>query len=705
MHGKLRTVAILSLGATLVAALVVAFETTFPGLNLLLETHGYSGGAPGVAKQESQPAAVVPLSDQSVINLNHSPYARLKGVPVRAVTIQDGFWAKRRKVVFERSIPSIRQLLEEHGYIDNFRRLAKHKDVPRKGPVYTDSDLYKWIESVAYALESGADPQLRAVADQYVDLIVSIQEPNGYLNTYWQGDKASQRLTPEAMDWGHELYCLGHMSQAAVAYYRATGNRKLLDAAVKYADFLVKNYGPHKRPLLAGHPEISMGLIELYRTTGDRRFLNLAGYILNGDPRIHRDPSRVIYTFSGIPFKTRTHLEGHAVRAMYACSGATDYYLETGDPQYLRTLQTLWNDLVTTKMYVTGGLGARWSGEAIGAAYELPNARAYAETCAAVGSYMWNWRMLAATGDARYSDLMERTLYNAINVGMSLSGTLYCYYNPMEFAGKASPNGHSPEGRVRNPWYNTLCCPPNIERTLGSLPGYFYSTSQDGIYVNLFDNSVLRWHLGDGTGLKITQKTNYPWEGTVDFTIDPAAAKEFTFYLRIPGWSRETKVIVNGTPVESGMRPGSYLPIRRTWKAGDQVRLQLNMAPQLLVANPHVEQDTGRVAVLRGPLVYTLEQIDQPGVQRLANVSLAIGKEPGSGFKAEFRPNLLGGVEVLQHPGMESERSLATIPLYQPISQRVQPPRKQVNLTFIPYYAWANRAPSAMRVWVPFTRD
>jgi uncharacterized protein len=479
MHRKLRTVAILSLGATLLTASAVVLETGLPGLRMILQARGHSGGSPGMAKQEAQPTGEVPLRDQCVINLNHSPYAKLKGVPVRAVTIQDGFWGRRRKVVFERSIPSIRQLLEAHGYIDNLRRLAKPMDVPRKGPVFTDSDLYKWIESVAYALESGNWPQLRAAADQYIDLIVSIQEPNGYLNTYWQGDKASQRLTPDAMDWGHELYCLGHMSQAAVAYYRATGNRKLLDAAVKYANFLESNYGPHNKPLLAGHPEISMGLIELYRTTGDKRFLTLGGYILNGDPRIHRDPDRVIYTFSGIPFKTRTHIEGHAVRAMYACSGATDYYLETGDPQYWRTLQTLWDDLVTTKMYVTGGLGARWEGEAIGAAYELPNSRAYAETCAAVGSYMWNWRMLAATGNARYSDLMERTLYNAINVGMSLNGALYCYYNPMEFADKAAPNRHSPEGRVRNPWYNVLCCPPNIERTLGSLPGYFYSTSQD----------------------------------------------------------------------------------------------------------------------------------------------------------------------------------------------------------------------------------
>lgn len=676
MLGKLRSVIFLTLCSTLL----------------------FAAGAP-------RPVGDAPWRDQGVINLNDSPYAKLKTVPVRAVTIQEGFWGQRRKVAFEKSIPSIRKLLEANGYVDNFRRLAKKMDVPRKGPVFADTDTYKWIDGVAYALEAGDYPDLRAAADEYIDLIVSIQEPDGYLNTYWVGDRAKERLTPESMDWGHELYSLGHMTQAAVAYYRATGNRKLLDAAIKFSDFLVKNYGPDKKPLLAGHPEVEMGLIELYRTTGDRRFLNLAGYILNGDPRIKREPDRVVYTFSGIPFTGRTKLEGHAVRSMYACSGATDYYLETGDPQYWQALERLWGDLVSTKMYVTGGLGSRWEGEAIGDAYELPNARAYAETCAAIGSYMWNWRMLAATGDGRYTDVLERTLYNAINVGMSLEGTLYCYYNPMEFAGEAGPNRHSPEGKVRNPWYSVLCCPPNIQRTLGSLPGYFYSTSKDGIYVHLFDNSVLDWHLEDGTGLKITQKTNFPWEGTVDFTLDPAQPAEFTFYLRIPGWSHDAKVFVDGEPMYSGIDPGKYLAIRRHWKTGDKVRLELNLTPQLIVSDPRVEENVGRVAVQRGPLVYTLEQIDQPGVQSLANVSLVIEKNSSAGFKSEFRPDLLGGIVVLQHPGIESSSSEGPRPLYRSVSEKKEEREREVKLTFIPYYAWANRSPSAMRVWIPYTQE
>src|SRR5271169_1364402 len=417
---------------------------------------------------KTQPADE-PWRNQGVICLDKSPYAKLHTVPVHAVTITDGFWAQRRRVALEKSLPSAQKLLEANGYVDNFRRVAEKKDVPRIGPVFTDSDLYKWLEAVGMFLQSGgqADPRdqagLRAQAGTYIDLIRSVQEPSGYLNTFWVGDRAKVRLLPDTMDTGHELYCLGHMLQGAIAYYRATGDTRLLDAGKRYVEFLLENYGPGKKPLLAGHPNIEMSLIELYRTTGDRRYLDLAGYILNGDPRIVRRPDRVVYTCSGIPFTERTKMQGHAVRAMYASCGATDYYLETGDQKYWQTLTHLWQDMVSTKMYVTGGLGARWEGESFGDPYELPNARAYAETCAAIGSLMWNWRMLAASADARYTDVMERQLYNAINVGMSLDGTMYCYYNPMEFTGHADPNRHSKDGSVRNPWYDVFCCPPNIE--------------------------------------------------------------------------------------------------------------------------------------------------------------------------------------------------------------------------------------------------
>ena len=646
-----------------------------------------------------------PWRSQGVICLDKSPYAKLHTVPVRAVTISKGFWAQRRRVALEKSIPSAQQQLEANGYVDNFRRISQGKDVARIGPVFTDSDLYKWIEAAGLFLQYGEQPNLRAQVDTYIDLIRSVQEPSGYLNTYWVGDRANSRLLPDTMDAGHELYCLGHMLQGAIAYYRATGDEKLLDAGKRYVEFLINNYGPGKKPLLAGHPNIEMSLIELYRTTGDRRYLDLAGYILNGDSRIVRRPDRVVYTFSGIPFTQRTKMQGHAVRAMYASCGATDYYLETGDQKYWQTLQNLWQDMVSSKMYVTGGLGARWEGESFGDAYELPNARAYAETCAAIGSLMWNWRLLAASGDARFTDVLERQLYNAINVGMSLDGTMYCYYNPMEFTGHSDPNRHSKDGSVRNPWYDVFCCPPNIERTLGALPGYFYNTSKDGLYVNLYGSSSLDWRLEDGTGLKVEQKTDYPWEGTVDFVVSPAKPSDFTLSVRIPGWTTSAKLSVNGEPWKGTMKPGAYFPLRRRWSAGDHVRVEFDMTPQLITSNPQVVENVGKVAMQRGPLVYTLEQSDQAGDASVLDVAIPASRNPAKDFKVEFRPDLLGGVTVLRHRGLMLDSPTASQALYAPLRSNTRKPGGAVDLTFIPYYAWANRQPAAMRVWIPYVSE
>ena len=390
--------------------------------------------------------------DQGIIYLNHSPDAVMHPVPVRAVTLGDGFWQARRRVNVDRSIPTMLELLEAHGIVDNFRRLSGQKQTRRaSGPLYTDSDLYKWMEAVAFVLQSGDNPKLRATFDASSAIIAAAQEPSGYLNTNYVGDKAPLRFTE--MYRSHELYCLGHLLQAGIAYYRATGDRKLLDAGIRFVDYLVANFGPEKRPLLTGHPELEMALVELYRTTGNRAYLNLAGYLLSGveTERLHLKPSQVSYMFSGIPFTSRTIFEGHAVRAMYASSGATDYYLETGDPLYRKTLDTLWADLTNRKMYITGGVGSRSDGEAFGDPYELPNSQAYTESCAAIGNMMWNFRMLAASGESRFADVMERALYNGINSGMSLDGTLYCYRNPLASDGE----------KIRNEWYDTTCCPPN----------------------------------------------------------------------------------------------------------------------------------------------------------------------------------------------------------------------------------------------------
>ncbi len=640
-------------------------------------------------------AAIAPAllaADAGILKLEHSPYAKLHNVPVTAVKIQDGFWSARRKTNVEKSIPTMLTLLEEHGVVDNFRRLTGEKNVPRSGPLYTDSDIYKWMEAAAFVLQNEDHPDLRATFDQLTGTIIAAQEPTGYLNTYFQDDRKTKRFSE--MDRGHELYCLGHMLQAAIAYYRATGNRKLMDAGMKYANYLISDFGPGKRPLLAGHPEIEMSLIELARTTGDKRYIDLAGYILHGErERLKLTPQQLTYMFSGRPFTERTIMEGHAVRAGYACSGATDYYMETGDPAYKATLERLWQDMVGSKMYITGGIGSRSAGEAFGDAYELPNAKAYTESCAAIANMMWNWRMLHATGEARFADVLERALYNSVNSGMSLEGNLYCYRNPLELTADTAKS-------IRNPWYNTTCCPPNIERILGSLSGYFYSTSRDGIYVHLFDNNEMNWKVEDGTPLKLSQKTDYPWKGSVDMTVSPASAKAFTLFVRIPSWSQATQVQVNGKAISEKIVPGEYLALKRTWSPGDRVALAFDMRPRVTASHPQVRENTGRVAIERGPLVYCLEQPDQS--EPVAETALKLSTDATKDFQPEFRKDLLGGVVVLKHHGVMQPRPYATLPLYAPLT--VEKPGKPVDLTLIPYYSFMNRGPAAMQVWSLYYR-
>jgi uncharacterized protein len=637
-----------------------------------------------------------PWKDEGILYVDKSPYAKLHNIPVHAVTITSGFWGARRKINVDSSIPSMEKLLEANGRMNNFLRLVGKSDAKQIGPVYSDSDVYKWTEAVGFVLQSGDNPQLRELTERIIKEVVAVQEPSGYLNTYYVGDKTKDRMTPDVQRWGHELYNLGHMIQGAIAFYRGTGDRTLLDASMRFVDnYLLPNFGPDasKKPLFSGHPEMELALVELYRTTGDKKYLTLAGYLLQGDERIKFPERAIVYHFCGVPFTTRTHLEGHAVRAMYACCGATDYYMETGDASYFKTLNVLWNDLVTSQMYVTGGVGARSAGEAFGDSYELPNFTAYGESCAAIGNMMWNWRMLTATGEAKYADVIERALYNGINSGMSLDGTLYCYRNPLAF----DPSGGD---TIRNPWYDTTCCPPNLERTFASLPGYFYSTSKDGLYVHLYDNSQLDWHLEDGTGLKVAQKTNYPWDGGVDITVSPAKATDFTFYLRVPGWSNSTQVKVNGSSV-SGATPGQYLAIKRNWAPGDTINVKFNMAPQVLEANARVVDDYGRVAVQRGPLVYCLEQLDQPSGVALYDVSLDLRGKSSSQFEEHFEPNLLGGIVVLKHEGAVAENSATKLYSdYKPSQSQTH----KVELQFIPYYAWANRNPTPMQVWTPYLR-
>jgi DUF1680 family protein len=670
------------------ASSVAACYLALPGFSRALGEAASAGADP----------ALLPWRDQGVLNLANSPYAKLHSVPVRAVTIEEGFWSKRRKTNVERSIPTMREELEQHGRMDNYRRLVGKSTAPQKGPYYADSDIYKWTEAAGFALQSQDLPELREVTDRMIREVVAVQEPSGYLNTYYVADRASQRMLPRSQEVGHELYNLGHMLQGAIAFYRATGDSTLMDAGAKFVDgFLIPNYGPgaDRKPIVSGHPEIEMSLVELYRTTGNRRYVDLAGYILNGDNRVALEPRQIVYMYCGIPFTSRTRLEGHAVRAMYACCGATDYYLETGDQSYWKTLNILWDDLSKRQMYITGGVGARGQGEAFGQPYELPNAQAYGESCAAIGNMMWNWRMLAASGEARFTDVVERALYNGINSGMSLDGTTYCYRNPLAFDPESGE-------KIRNPWYDTTCCPPNLERTFASLPGYFYSTSKDGLYVHLYDNSVMDWRLENGLPIKVQQKTNYPWDGDIRLTLNPSEPADFTVHVRIPGWVNDAKVAVNGKTVE-GVRPGQYLAMARRWSPGDVVTLHLPMTSEVIASNPRVAENLGRVAVQRGPVVYCMEQLDQAGAADMAKFSIVVHSKAFKNFETEYQAGLLDGVTVLRHNGAVNESASKLDELYVPASPD-SPKTRAANLTLIPYYAWANRQPTSMQVWIPYTR-
>ncbi|MDZ4802420.1 MAG: glycoside hydrolase family 127 protein [Bryobacteraceae bacterium] len=628
-------------------------------------------------------AGAAAQQDQAVLHLVNTPQAKVRPVPVASVKLQPGFWAERLDVNRRVSIPTLLKQFEDRGILDNFLRVSGKKQTPRKGPLYTDSDLYKWMEAVSFVLQGGEDVPLRSQLDRAIEIVAAAQGSDGYINTFYNAERSGERHTN--MKGGHELYCGGHLIQAGIAYYRATGSRRLLDIGVRFADYLLSNFGPSKKPIFEGHPEMELALVELYRTTGKREYLDFAGYLLRGDsariPLAQRD---LVYLFTGKPFTERTKFEGHAVRAMYAASGATDYYLETADAEFWDTLQRLWKDAAEGKTYITGGVGSRSVGEAFGEPYELPNQLAYTESCAAIAYMMWNFRMLAATGEARFADQMERALYNGVNSGMSLSGDMYCYRNPLELTG-------NPEDKIRNPWYDTTCCPPNLERVLASLPGYMYGTSKDGVLVHLYHSSDVEAKLWDGSTVKLRQETKYPWDGDVAITV--GTAKEFALSLRVPAWAGGAVVEVNGKALPERARPESYYRISRAWATGDTVRLRLEMKPRFTSANPRVRDNIGKVALERGPLVYCLEGVDQKVPFWEAAVI------PG-GPVAEFRHSLPGNPVALRAKGVVRESGGE---LYSPV--RKPGAGKSAELVFIPYYAFQNRGATPMQVWVPYSQQ
>ena len=628
----------------------------------------------------------------AVVDTSRSAHARLKPVPVAAVAIEDAFWVPRIERNRDVTLPSQLRMLEETGRIDNLRRVAGTFDGPFQGRYYNDSDVYKWIEAASWSLATNPDPELGRSIDDVIAVVAEAQRPDGYLNSYFALERAGERWTNFDL---HEMYCAGHLFQAAVAHHRATGKTSLLDVATRMADHIDATFGPAergKRIGTDGHPEVEMGLVELARETGERRYLGLAKFLV--DVRGHGFLGKAYDRFGSEyhqdhqPFREVDEIVGHAVRAVYLNAGVADLYAETGETALLVALHRLWESMTARKLYVSGGIGSRYEGESFGEDYELPNALAYAETCAAIGSAMWAWRMLLIEGEARYADLIERTLYNGMLVGVAHDGETYFYENPL------ADEGH----HRRQPWFQTACCPPNLARLLASLPGYLYSTGgEDEVWVHLYAADAATLTLPDGRAVALRQQTRYPVDGEIAIVVE--AHGEFALKLRIPGWCETgASVQVNGEATSEAPMTGSYAGVRRSWRPGDIVALTLPMPVRRVVSHPRVVENVGRVALMRGPLLYCLEQADHPDAD-VRDVVLP----DGAIFSAIERPDLLGGVvaltaEALHHPPEPAWRSA----LY--ASAATAPPAaagRRVTITAVPYYAWANREPGPMRVWVP----
>jgi len=626
----------------------------------------------------------VSYREKGVVDTSASAYARLRPVPPSAVSLGRGFWRPRFETNYKTSIPRLHRLLEEHGVLDNFRRLYGAADVPRRGLLFTDSDIYKWMEAASWVLHSQEAPEVASLLDSAIDAVLPAQQPDGYLNTYYVDERADQRFT--RLDTDHELYCAGHLFQAAVAHHRATGDTRLLDCATRFADYLCQVFGPDAKRGWPGHPEIEMALVELYRETNAARYLDLARFFMEENS-----------------FTRRHHFEGHAVRATYWACGGADVYAETGEQAFLATLESQWQEMISCKMYITGGLGGRWRGESVGRPFELPNEGAYAETCAAIGNVFWNWRMAAISGEARFTDILERALYNGFLSGVSLDGTAYFYVNPLAATGEPEGDPWYEWGRrglpQRQEWYECTCCPPNVQRMIASLPSYFYSTSNEGLWVHLYDKNALDWHLADGSPIRLHVDTDYPWDGQIRLTIDVAPPRETTLFLRVPEWAEGATLRVNGE-TQPAPSAGSYASLKRRWRPGDSVHLELPMPSVLMGSDPRVPEDRAAVAIQRGPLVYCLESIDNPDFDVYdASLLYDPGETVGT-LKAERCPGLLGGIVTLRGKGLVPERPADQGPLYRPLSREREITSRQVDLVAIPYYAWANRGPARMTVWL-----
>ena len=623
-------------------------------------------------------------------------------VPFTAVHFSDAFWAPRIATNQKVTVPFAFQKCEETGRVENYKVAAGLSDKRwRGGAGFDDSDVSKVIEGAAYCLAAQKDPQLEAYLDTLSGYYAAAQEKDGFLYTLWTArDKAENfdrvGCRPNRNDrWSnggsaHQLYNAGHMYEAAFAHFQATGKRSLLDVALKNADLICATFGPGKSQTWPpGHQEIEIGLVKLYRATGDVKYLNQAKYFL--DIRGRADTHHLYggYSQDHKPVVEQTEPVGHAVRAVYMYSGMADVAALTGEPSYVKALNTIWENVVGKKLYITGGVGATGAGEAFGADYELPNLSAYCETCAAIGNVLWNHRLFLLHGDARYLDVLERTLYNGVISGVALDGKLFFYPDPLESDGQ----------HARSPWFGCACCPSNVCRFIASVPGYAYAQRGDELYVNLFVASQAKL---EAAGQKVTlrQETVYPWDGAVKIVVEPEReGANFAVCLRIPGWARNEPVPsdlyrfgdaaapaptlrVNGEAAKVEVDRG-FARLVRAWKKGDTIELNLPMPVRRVLAHEKVEADRGKVALQRGPLVYCVEW---PDVKDGQVVNLLL--EDGVPLTTESRPDLLGGVTVIRGKAV----GLARAKKGEPVT------REPRDLIAVPYYVWAHRGRGEMAV-------
>jgi DUF1680 family protein len=631
----------------------------------------------------------------------------LEPVPFHAVELRAGLWGQRLQKARQVTVWAVFQRCQETGRIDNFAVAGGLKKGRFRGIFFDDSDVFKALEGAAYLLALERDPKLEALVDQIIGQIAAAQEEDGYLYTartindpeYDFPGKREGRWA--RLDASHELYNVGHLYEAAVAYYQATGKRDLLDVACRNADLVCRVFGagPDQRRDVDGHPEIELALVRLYRLTGQKRYLEQAKFFLDIRGRADLRPRLYgPYCQDHAPVVAQSTAVGHAVRLGYLFAAAVDVGILTDEPNYLKAAQQVWKDIVSSKIYVTGGVGARAAGEAFGEPYELPNATAYNETCAAIAQVLLHHRLFLATGHGQYMDVLERILYNGFLSGVSLEGDTFFYPNPLAWDGK-SPFNHGVPGR--SPWFACACCPVNIVRFLPSILGYFYATREDTVFVNLYESGAVTLQLR-GKPLRLLQQTEYPWEGRIRVMVETGEPVAMELRLRVPGWARHQplpsdlyryvdsssqtwRVSVNGEAIANASLKNGYVCIRRTWQSGDFVELYLPMPVRRVEAHPKVADNVGRMAIERGPIVYCVEGIDHAGSVQDLVVPL------DAQWSSYYERDVLGGVVVLRCSG---------------IRLRQQPDgtlrNRTVRIQAIPYYAWSHRGPSEMLVWLPW---